>query len=183
MKIFEALVFQEFVDAAKVLAHFAAAELIDFRHEAVEEITIVAHDNERTVKILQRLLEHVFRTQIEVVGRLVENEQVEGFEQEFENGQARSLTARKHFHLLRSFLAPEHEGTEEIANLEANFAFRHVVDGVIDGDFAVEERGLVLREVTNLYIVPKGERALVFELLHDALDERRLTFAVATDES
>ncbi len=66
---------------------------------------------------------------------------------------------------------------------EANFAFRHVVDGVIDGDFAVEQRGLVLCEVTDLHIVAEGERALVFELLHDALDERRLTFAVATDES
>ena len=81
LEIFEALVFQELVDAAKMLAHFAAAELIDFRHKAVEEITVVAHDDERAVKILQRLLEHVFRAQIEVVGRLVENEQVEGFEQ------------------------------------------------------------------------------------------------------
>ena len=131
---------------------------------------------------MQRLLEHVFRAQIEVIGRLVENEQVEGFEQKFENGQARTLTARKHFHLLRSFLAAEHEGAEEITNLEANFAFRHVVDGVIDGDFAVEQRGLVLREVTNLHIVTEGERALVFELLHDALDERRLTLAVAPHE-
>ena len=95
-----------------MLAHFAAAELIDFRHEAVEEVTVVADDNERAVKILQCLLEHVFRAQIEVVGRLVENEQIEGFEQEFENGQARTLTARKHFHLLRSFLAAEHKGTE-----------------------------------------------------------------------
>ena len=166
-----------------MLAHFPATELIDFRHEAVEEVTVVAHNDEGAVKILQRLLKHVFRAQIEVVGRLVENEQIEGFEQEFENGQARTLTARKHFHLLRSFLAAEHEGTEQIADFEANFAFRHVVDGVIDGDFAVEQRGLVLCEVTDLHIVAEGERALVFELLHDALDERRLTFAVATDES
>ena len=63
-----------------MLAHFAATELINFRHEAVEEVTVVAHNDEGAVKILQRLLEHVFRAQIEVVGRLVENEQVEGFE-------------------------------------------------------------------------------------------------------
>ena len=165
-----------------MLTHFPAAELVDFRDKAVEKIAVVAHHDEGAVEILKCLLEHVLRAQIEVVGRLVEDEKIEGFEQEFEDGQARALTAGQHLHLFRPFFAAEHEGAEQIANFEANFAFCHTVDGVVDGDFAVKQRGLVLGEVANLHVVPKRERAVVVELLHNALDERGLPFAVATDE-
>ena len=74
------LLLEELVDAAQVLAHSAAAELIDFRHQSVKEITVVAHHDERAVKVAQRLFENILGLEIKVVGGLVENKQIDRFE-------------------------------------------------------------------------------------------------------
>ena len=47
---------QPVVDAAEMLAHVAAAKLIDFRDEAVEKLAVVADDDGRAVKGADGLL-------------------------------------------------------------------------------------------------------------------------------
>ena len=42
---------QEIVDAAKMFTHAAMAELIDFCHQSVKEVAVVAHADECSVKI------------------------------------------------------------------------------------------------------------------------------------
>ena len=68
------LLFEEFVDAAKMLCHLLIAEFVNFRHQSVKEVTVVRNDNQRTVKIHQRLFEDIFGFHVEVVGRLIQNQ-------------------------------------------------------------------------------------------------------------
>ena len=58
----------------------------------------------------------------------------------------------------------------------------HTIDGVEHGEFVVQQLGLILCVVANLDIVPELEHTAVVNLRHDALDQRRLTFAVLADE-
>ncbi len=91
---------QVVVDATKVLHHLAAAKLIDLRHQAIEKLAVVRHDDGRAIEGLDGFLQHVFRGHVEVVGGLIEDQQVDGFEQQAYHGQARALTTREHFHFL-----------------------------------------------------------------------------------
>ena len=92
-----------------MLAHVAAAKLIDFRDEAVEKLAVVADDDGRAVKGADGLLEHVLGGHVEVVGGLVEDEKVDWLEQELNHGQTTALATRKHLHLLVDSLASKHE--------------------------------------------------------------------------
>ena len=64
---------KELIYTTQVFTHLAVAELIDLGHKPVEEVTVVAHTNERTVVILQCLLEYILCLQVEMVGRLVKD--------------------------------------------------------------------------------------------------------------
>ena len=64
------------------------------RHGPVEEVAVVADDQDRALVIGDHLLEQVERFKVEVVGRLVEHQQVR-FPREFaRQQQPRSLAAR-----------------------------------------------------------------------------------------
>ena len=75
------------------------AEFVDFCYQAVQEITVVRHHNQRTVEVEQRLFQDIFRFHVQMVGRLVENQQVDRFEQQLDHRQARALSTRQNLHL------------------------------------------------------------------------------------
>ena len=54
------LLFEEFVDAAKMLRHLLIAELVDLCHQSVKEVTVVRNDDQGAVEIHQRLLEDIW---------------------------------------------------------------------------------------------------------------------------
>ncbi len=138
LEIFKALGLEKLVDATQVLTHFPAAELVDFRDKAVEKIAVVAHHDEGAVEILKCLLEHVFRAQIEVVGGLVEDEKIEGFEQEFEDGQSRALTAGQYLHLFRSYFAQN-----QASLLDGEVTVYDTIDSVAKGEIRLKIRDLL----------------------------------------
>ena len=117
-----------------------------------------------------------------MIGRLVENQEVDGFQEQLDHCQATALTSGKHLHLFVRSFAAKHKGAEDIANFQANIAFRHAVDRIKHGEFVVQQLGLVLRIVAYLDVVPKFELATVVYLRHDALYQRRLTFSILTYE-
>ena len=183
LQVLHLLGLKELIYATQMLAHTLMAKLIDLGHQAVKEVTVVAHEDERTVIVLQGLLEHILGLEVEVVGGLVEDEQVHGLEKEFEQRQASALTTGEHLHLLhRLFGATKHEGAQEVANLVAHLSFGYVVDGLEHGELLIEQRGLVLRKVTYLYIMTQRNGTIVGYLAHDALDHRTLTLTVAAHE-
>ena len=58
----------------------SATELIYLRYQTIEELTVVTHHNNRTVERLNGFLQHILRLHVEVVGGLIENQQVHRFE-------------------------------------------------------------------------------------------------------
>ena len=85
------------------------AELIHFGDEAVEKFAVVAYDYYRPVEIPYGILQHVFGTHVQVVRRFVENQEVHGFEQEFNHGQTTPFSPRQHLDFLFGSFAAEHE--------------------------------------------------------------------------
>ena len=117
-----------------------------------------------------------------MVGGLVKDEQVYGFQQEFYHGQTGTLASGEELHFLLRGLASEHEGAQYVAYLQADVAPGHTVDGIEDGQFAVQHLCLVLRKVTYLHVVPHLHLALEGDFLHDALHHGGLALTVLAHE-
>ena len=128
------------------------AELIDFAYQAVEEVAVVAHDNQRTVEVHQRLLQDVFGLQVEVVGRFVQDKEVHRLEQQPDHGQTGTLAAGEHLDLLHR------------------------------GFGTAEQGGLVLGEVTYLYVVAQRQGTFVLNFAHDTFYQCGLSLTVAAHE-
>ena len=75
------LCFQELINAAEMLANATMAKLVNLAHEAVQEVAVMAYHDERAVKILQRLLQHILCLKVQVVRWLVKDEQVHRLKQ------------------------------------------------------------------------------------------------------
>ena len=137
-------------------SNFLVAELIYVLNKTVEEVAVVANDNECAVEFLQRFFQHVFRAHVEVIGRLVENEQIHWLEQQLQQGKACAFAAAKHFHFLHRFLAAEHECAKHIFYFCSDVAFCNVVDSLKHSEVFVEQRSLILGKIANHHVMPKG---------------------------
>ena len=76
-------------------------------HQPVEEVAVVAHQQDGAVVVVERLLQEVERVGVEVVGRLVEHQQVGGRGQRLGQQQAVALAARQRAHRLARLLVAE----------------------------------------------------------------------------
>ena len=56
-----------------MLSHPLVAELVHFAHQSVQEVTVVAHKYQCTVKVHECLFQNIFGLHIQMVGRLVQN--------------------------------------------------------------------------------------------------------------
>ena len=165
-----------------MLSHLSASKLIDLGNEAVKEFTIVRDNDSCAVESLDGLLQHVFRGHVEVVGRLVEDEQVDRLQQQANHSQTAALATAEHFYFLFIILAAKHKGAKDVVNAQTDVALRHIVDGLEYGKVLVQQLCLVLREVANLHIVANLQVAIEGDLAHDALHQRRLALAVLADK-
>ena len=89
---------EEIVDASNVFTDFSATEFVDFCHQAIQELAVMADDDDRAVKGKDSFLEHIFRAHVKVVGRLVEDKEVHRLQQQAYHGQSATFSARKHLH-------------------------------------------------------------------------------------
>ncbi len=159
------------------------AELIHLRDQAVEEIAVVTDHNHRSVELCNRLLQDILRAHIQMVRRLIEDQQIDRFEKQTDHGKTALFSSTEHTHLLVRSFPTKHEGTENIANLGADITGRHVVDRLEDRLILVEQLCLVLCKIADDDIVTDLEIAgKVINLTHDTLDECGLSFAVLSDE-
>ena len=165
-----------------MFADATVTELVDLGDESVKKVAVVTNHDEGAIEVLQGLFKNVFGAEVEVVCWLVEDEEVHWFEEEFEYSESCALATGQHFHFFRGVFASEHKGSEQVAYLIAYLPLCNIINGLENGKFTVEQGCLVLSEVANLYVVSEVELSLVLELSHDALDECRLSFAVATYE-
>jgi hypothetical protein len=95
-------------DAARVCSS-AAIEAEDDGGDAVEHVAVVGDEDERAGVFEQALFEDLEGGDVEVVGGLVEQEDVGGFEHEFGDEDAGALAAAEPFDGLVELLAGEEE--------------------------------------------------------------------------
>ena len=98
------------------------------------------------------------------------------------HGQSAALTSREYFYIFVGGFAAKHEGSQDVADAVAYFAFGHAVDGVEHGQIVVQQLGLVLGVVTDFYLVADFQVSGEGDLTHDALDQGRLAFAIFADK-
>ena len=173
---------QEIVDAAEVFFHSAAAEFVHFGDESVQKIAVVADADQCPVEVLQGGFEHVFGLHVQMVGGLIEYEQVARLQQESYHRQTASFASGEDFHFLVGSLSAEHECAEDVADFCPYITHRHVINGLKDREVPVQQRRLVLGEISDLDVVSDLERAHVIQLTHDTFDECGFTFAVLADK-
>ena len=59
-----------------MFTNMAIGKLIDLAHQSVQELTVMAYHNHSAVKGLDCLLKHILGCHIQMVGRLIQNQQV-----------------------------------------------------------------------------------------------------------
>ena len=163
------LVLEEVLDAADVLADVSSAKLIDSGNQSFEEISVVADDNHRAVEGGECLLQDVLGSHVEVVRRFVENQEVHGFQQEANHGEAGTLTPGEHFHLFVRRFAAKHERPEDVSDFGAYVSRGDAVNRVEDGEFTVQKLCLILSVVANLHAVSEFECAFEIRFPHETL--------------
>src|SRR5262245_20609255 len=87
------LVPQELVVGAWVDERAAIADLDDLRRQPLDEVAIVRHEDQRAAVVDERVEQHLFRIEIEMVGRLVEQQRVRRAQQHAGDGEPRALAA------------------------------------------------------------------------------------------
>ena len=118
-----------------------------------------------------------------MVGRFVQYQEIHGFQQELDHCEAGTLSTGQHFHLLIRSFAAEHESAEDVTYLQADIAYGYAVDGIEYRQAFIQELCLVLGEVTDLYIMTKGEfTGIVGDFSHDTFYQSGFTFTVLTYE-
>src|ERR1700733_12232698 len=157
------------------------------RGDAVEEEAVVADDDGAAGEIEQGLLERAQRVDVEVVGRLVEQEQVRAALQHFGEMHAVALAAGELADLLLLVRALEVESPHIGAAVHLALAERD--DVVAAGDFLPNipfavERVARLIDIAKLDTLADLDRARVWLFLTgDHAEERRLAGAVGADHA
>ena len=165
-----------------MLAHTTSTELVNLRDEAIEELAVVRDKDGGAVKGADSLLQHILRLHVEMVRRLVEDEQIDGFQQQANHCQSAALATREHFHFLLRLLAAKHEGTQNVVDAQTDVASSHAVDSIEDCQALVEQLCLVLCEIAYLHVVPYLQIPVERNLVHDALHQCRFSLAVLSHE-
>ena len=80
---------------------------MDLRRQPLHEVAIVRDEDQRAAVLDQRVEQHFLRVEIEVVGRLVEQQGVRRPQQHARHREARALAAGQHPHALVDVVAGE----------------------------------------------------------------------------
>ena len=84
---------QILINTAEMLAHFSATKLIDLIYESVKEVTIVADEDDSAIECLYSFFQNVLRLHIEMVGRLVEDKEIDWLKEQTYHRKTGAFTA------------------------------------------------------------------------------------------
>ena len=94
---------------------FAVADFEDAGGQLVDEIAVVRNEDDRAGVLHERVEQHVFGAQVEVVGGLVEQKEIRRMQQQAQQGVAAALAAGEHADLLEHVLVRKQEAPEQAA--------------------------------------------------------------------
>jgi len=101
-----------------VRLRFGAAFPTQFEHaiaQAPQELPVVRHEQHRPVEVLQGIEQHLLRRQIEVVGRLVEDQEIRRVQEHACENEPCLFAARERADFLVGVVAGELKGAREAA--------------------------------------------------------------------
>ncbi len=181
-----------FVIRALEIFDAVGVEVPETSADFVDEIVIVRDEKDRAFVALERDVERVDGFKIEVVGGLVEDQEVGLGEDELAEDEARLLAAGECLSLLLSLFAAEEHLAEDAANLFDSGLGIILVQPLDDGEAVLDLRTDVLWEVANLRLVSPGDFAgIELEFFvsqagvvgEDGFEDCGFALAVATHET
>src|SRR4051794_27775699 len=151
------------------------------RADGVEQRAVVRDEQQRPRELRQRVLERLARVEVEVVGRLVEHEDVGAGLHQDRQRQALALAPAQPGDRLLGLLAAEQEAPEQRAGLVGR-ELRRALAGLEHGPGRADRLG-VLGQVADLHVVAApqlaaGQRGVADE----RVQQRRLARPVGPDE-
>ena len=103
----------------------------------------------------QRVFQHLAGCHVEVVGGLVEHQEVRGAQQQLGEREPRLLAAGEHLHLLLDIVAREEEGSEVAAQARHVVGARRALELLEHRAAGIEHLELVLRVEGDLHLVAR----------------------------
>ena len=165
---------------AAIDVHAVVGHLQHAVRERGEEATVVGDEEHRPLEAPERLDEHLLRGHVEVVGRLVQHEEVRRIVEHLGQDHARLLPSGEDAAPLVGLVPGEPEGAGRAPSSGADRRERErPLERLEHGLVGVEELHRVLREVPHLHARPHAHAAAVgLRLPGDELQERRFPGAV-----
>ena len=117
-----------------------------------------------------------------MVGRLVEDEEIHGFQQQANHCQSASFSSTEHLYLLVTLFTAKHKGAKDIIDPKTDRAFRHMIYRLENGQAFIKQLSLVLGKITNLHIMSDLQFSRIGNFAHNTLDERGFSFSVLSYE-
>ena len=151
--------------------------------QAAQQCPVVAHQQDRTLVTLERILQRLDRFHIEVIGRFIEHQQVGLLQRHHRQGDTCKLATRERTGATQHLVARKIEAAEMIVDLPASPLRTEIVDGV--------EQRLVARHLREVLPVRGDRRALPnpnlatlgVALSQDGREQGALAGAVGTDQT
>ncbi len=161
----------------------AVFHLEDAGGQAVDEVAVVRDEEDGAGEVGDGFEQDVLGAEVEVVGGLVEQQQVRGRDEHLGHGVAVALAAGEDAEFLEDVVAGEHEAAEQGAQLDDGNLGGDAGDVVEHLGVGVEDFVLVLREEVGEDVVAfaDGAGGGLF-LAAEQADEGGLAGAVGADE-
>ncbi len=133
------------------------------------KVPVVRDEHHRAFEALKGVGQHALRAHVEVVGRLVEYEQVGWMEEHLHQDQSAFLAAAEHPNLLEDIVPAKEKGTEHPPQMGDHVSRRITLRFFEHAALARERIRLLLREIGRLHAGTIAEGPAV--LLVDARDD------------
>ena len=161
----------------------AVFDLEDAGGEAVDEVAVVRDEEDGAGEVADGVEQDVLGAEVEVVGGLVEEEEVRGGDEHLGHGVAVALAAGEDAELFEDVVAGEHEAAEERAEFDDGDLGSGSADVVEHDGVGVEDFVLVLGEEVDEDVVAFADGAGGGGfLLAQEPDESGFACAVGADE-
>ncbi len=134
---------------ARENVHFAVAHFEDARGKFIDEVAVVRNEDHRSGVFLQRFQQHVLGAHVQVIGGLVEQQEIRRLQQHAGQRVAVALAAREHADALEHVVFGKQETAQQAAQLGVGGARSFALQIVQHARVGVEFLVLILREVID----------------------------------
>ena len=165
-----------------VRCELVGVDLPDLRGQRVDQIAVMCHQQDRALIGIQDRLQYLLRRNVQVVGGLIQQQEIGILQGKFRQRQPPAFAAGKHGHFLEGVIAGEQIPADVVAALGGQHAGRGRQDLVQHRLFRVQPL-VRLRKIADVQAGTENHLAAQrFELAQDGFQERGLAGAVRADQ-